>query len=1695
MRERVSPFVCFGGALGGVLILAVLSLTALRSFAGVGPGGVHVWGNDVSSGRPRGLADVILLKVSEEYTYVLRSNKTIVLWGSAGQGQLDAPPGLSNVCATAAGSYMPMALTDDGKVHVWGARGHVSEYAIVHPPASVTNVTAIAAGVAHCLALRGDGTVVAWGDNLFRQTNVPPTLSNVVQIAAGYGYSLAVTSAGEIVTWGNTEYYGAIPSAATNLTDVALSMQGHGLGLRGDGTVVTWGSYSFRPAEVPSGLSGVVAIAAGGDHSLALKGDGSVVAWGLNPYGAGVVPTDFVRAKAVAAAPLHNAVISDAPLVEDVSRDQQVADGSDLRLEALVTGSLPWSSVWYKNGTLLEQTNSMLLLHDVGSVDTGVYWLIASNEFGFTRSRDVDVRVYRSAPQWRSQPENQAVLPGQAAIFVADAFGTKPLRFQWEHDGKAVEGATNATLLISSVAVMDEGAYTVRVLNEYGSITSERRLLAATLPRLFVEPTSIRARTNWVISLDVEALSPLPVGYRWFKGAVELPGETTAHLRFPSLQEFDAGDYQVEVRNEYGAVRSRLAEITVLPSFPSYPEPGVVVEWGNAPFSQLSVLREVTNAVAIAAGMWHTLVLCQDGTLRIWGDPQDLSLLAIPPEATNVADIFAGPSHNLVLRKDGTVVCWGSESAGFGRPTVLQGLSNVVSAAGRLYDSLFLKQDGSVAILRDPHNVSANVTNIVAIAAPGEYSVGVQANGRVLTWGAYADGPNGFVTHEVPGLEGVIAAAAGGSYGTTVLRRDGTVAGWNSYPPDGWRAIEGITNAVAVAGIWGYGALLETGEVRTWGFIAAPPGLRASRIASGVQRLVALTPAPFLDSHPRSQTLFAGGNGVLEAEVRSATPMSLQWYFEGAPIPAATNAVLQFVSAKASQSGRYELLARNLHYETRSQTAFVTVEGPAEFVYLSDRQDLLAGEALRLDASYVGIPTASAQWHLNGLPIPGATNSSFLQPHAAEWMTGSYTLMVSNAYGVVSSPVIKVVVSPAAPSVVTQPFAPDQVADGTLLELQVAAIGSEPFSYQWFFNDSRLEGETHPLLRLEQVALADNGVYRVNVSNGHGSAESNPVRVSTFRAAPSPEILPANLLVREGKKMQLQALARGTSGVSYQWRFKGSDLPGETNDVLVVPMVAPEPSGAYSVTAANRLGSKESTAVQVRVLPNPGAGFIKAWGVVKRPPDRLLAESVAVGDRHALALLPDGSVNAWGANFFSQASVPTGLSNAVAVAAGWEFSLALRSDGTVVGWGRDNFGQASPPSGLQDVVAISAGSTHALALKGDGSVVAWGEANFTTVPSDLPPIVSIAGAPGYSLALASDGTVRAWGMTYPLALTNVPLSITNVFTVAGGSDVAYALDRSGLAKAWPTVPSWPLEATNLIAISAAGQHAVALRADGRLFAWGNNDYGQTRGPRGVSNILSIAAGEDTTVAISAEPMILSRPADQIVKEDSKVVLSVDAIGTSPLWFQWFLNGQPLTGRTNTALTIASFTASDEGAYAVEVKNALASVKTNTGTFSLGVAPLITMQPADQTVALGSNATFTVQCSGTPKLNYQWTLNGTNLLAATDSSLTVQNVLFQDQGRIAVRISNPFGTATSREVELEVLSNPIGPSQLSLAVAEGSLRIGLTIQPTRRYSLLTSTNLIDWVQIQTIIPAGRSLELIRPVTEEPVRLYRLMELNP
>jgi hypothetical protein len=96
----------------------------------------------------------------------------------------------------------------------------------------------------------------------------------------------------------------------------------------------------------------------------------------------------------------------------------------------------------------------------------------------------------------------------------------------------------------------------------------------ATPPVITQQPVPLTLPAGESGGLSVTATSPVPVTYQWFKtGTGALAGQTNDVLTFPTIAAGDAGQYYVEVSNEFGTTTSATVTVTVTGPRPQITQP------------------------------------------------------------------------------------------------------------------------------------------------------------------------------------------------------------------------------------------------------------------------------------------------------------------------------------------------------------------------------------------------------------------------------------------------------------------------------------------------------------------------------------------------------------------------------------------------------------------------------------------------------------------------------------------------------------------------------------------------------------------------------------------------------------------------------------------------------------------------------------------------------------------------------------------------------------------------------------------------------------------------------------------------------------------------------------------------------------------------------------------------------------------
>jgi len=310
---------------------------------------------------------------------------------------------------------------------------------------------------------------------------------------------------------------------------------------------------------------------------------------------------------------------------------------------------------------------------------------------------------------------------------------------------------------------------------------------------------------------------------------------------------------------------------------------------------------------------------------------------------------------------------------------------------------------------------------------------------------------------------------------------------------------------------------------------------------------------------------------------------------------------------------------------------------------------------------------------------------------------------------------------------------------------------------------------------------------------------------------------------------------------------------------------------------------------------------------------------LAAGMGHSVALRYNGTVWTWGFNESGQLgdgstidndipvqAIGPGSNNIIAIAAGHQHTVFLRVDSTVWGCGRNHRGQIGDATltnrdipvevtdsigtvFLDNVTALAAGFAHTIARTSDTYMWAWGynksgqlgidtaggsgSAYDTGIDQNTPKqvlftgglwplgnVLTVSAGSWHTIALRTDSTIWTWGSNF-----NGQLGDGN----HGGDDSDFdpGIDRDTPFQVLGEGGVGYL--SEIIAISAGGNHSVALKADGTVWAWGRNYCGQLGngstsdrdipvqvvGPGGagyLTDIVAIATGKYYTIALRSD---------------------------------------------------------------------------------------------------------------------------------------------------------------------------------------------------------------------------------------------------
>ncbi|MHB8520886.1 MAG: immunoglobulin domain-containing protein [Limisphaerales bacterium] len=787
------------------------------------------------------------------------------------------------------------------------------------------------------------------------------------------------------------------------------------------------------------------------------------------------------------------------------------------------------------------------------------------------------------APHIQSQPGDQIVPIGSPAGFSVEAAGTLPLSYQWRKGGTAINGATSSSFTVASSAQLsDAGDYFVVIGNSYGSVTSEVAVLT-----VVVTPS---LSTNLALITFDDLPEPA------FGGTMVPDNYQGLHWNFlygnGLTNEFYPSGLAAAVISSSNVAFGGTSITSAVPFhlvsgyLTAVLNDGLQVEVtgflaGNV-ISDTNFIANATNHTLIDLSSWPPVdrvdFTATGGTehyqpLGAGGIALDNLAITYPPPHIDTqpqgATVVEGLSAALSVtvsgqgpftyqwRKDGVMIN-GATAASLDIPVVQASdageYSVVVSSPYGIVSS-------AVAVLAVATKQTVITFDELPEAAPGGTALPEGYYGFHWDKFFYVNGltnefnPSGFTAAVISSSNVVFNNSFDGTVSLTSAVPFHVVstymtAEWNDdvqvevtgslggNPVNDSTFVINPTNATFVdLSLWGAVDRVDfTATGGTNHFLVLGTGSFA------LDNVAVILPPPHIDQQPINQTVPAGNTAFFSVTASGAPTITYQWRKDGVNIGGATDASLMIANVQASDAAGYSVVVANAYGMVTSAVAVLTI-GTGGGGGGQPSNDSCGGTVVIATDSYTNTQS-TLNATATGDVVPSCSNAASFN---AVWY--AYT--------------------PSAPG-----------------QLVVDTVGSD--------FDTLLAVYTGTCNALSEVGCDDNsggnqtskltipvvaGTTYYIAAGGVGGNKGNLVIHVNYGVPAPPDITnqPQSLAVVAGANVTFGVSATGTAPLSYQWQFKGTNVPGATGTNLVLNTVATSQAGNYDVVVTNPGGSATSS--------------------------------------------------------------------------------------------------------------------------------------------------------------------------------------------------------------------------------------------------------------------------------------------------------------------------------------------------------------------------------------------------------------------------------------------------------------------------------------------------------------------------------------
>jgi len=1248
--------------------------------------------------------------------------------------------------------------------------------------------------------------------------------------------------------------------------------------------------------------------------------------------------------------------------------------------EATTNGSGWLSPVWQEGVQYVEFTNVIVLAGQTITITVEQ----GASGYDVLSGLQMDAVPLPSSPFISIQPTNEEVMQGSTATFTVLAGGATPLAYQWLFNDVNISAATNSGYTVNYPQQTNAGNYTVIVTNTFGTVTSLVAALTVGVPFIDV------AFTDDLIT-DKTGFAATGETTHDFWNTCKLTGGEPYSSAFglPDLETVDgaasgAGLAVTDPETFFDAYSNGASDpmygvyIYPLPSFDNITVTVTNLIAGAYDFYlyghgnednqdsvyQLTVgarnygTEATTNGSGWLSPVWEEGVqyveftnvgVCAGETITILVEPGvgDVSaisglqivpvsqpfsspfILTQPVDQTSVQgstvdlDVVAGGAPPLAYQ-------WQFNSINISDATNSSySVSNLQPGNAGLYGVVVTNAYGSLTSLVAALNVIEKTTNVISVAfttstvtgKSGFAATGVTANDFWNTCAVNAGAS--------PNLEFMDDTASGAGLTVTDPERN--------FGADGNGASDPM-----------YGVYVYPNDLASDG----------GNITVTITNLAAGTYDFYLYGHGNEDNQ----NSVFQLIVGSqsygseATTNGFGWlspvWQEGVQYVEFTNVVVSAGQAAAITVepgvGGYAVLSG-----LQMATAGPLPDNP--FVVTQPTNQAVAfGSNATFSVLTGGLAPLAYQWLLNNGDISGATNSSYSVTNAQATNGGSYSVIVTNSYGSITSLVAVLTVGPAVAVTIDVAFTDALITDKT----GFAATGATAND---FWNTAN--GQSLPNLEFVDGTPSGAGLTIVYVEGAYGNGAYDPMYGTYLFNQFGSMTVTINNLMEGAYDIYCYGHGNGDSQNGVFQVAAGSEDYGTETTTNGPGWLSPVWQEGVQYVEFTNVSVSVGQTITITVEPGAG-GYAVLSGLQMAPGSPSSSSPFLVSQPVNQAVAPGAT-----ATF----SVVAGGAAPLAyqwLVNGANISAATNSTYIVTNAQHPNVGNYSV------IVTNVYGSTTSAvaALNVIAPVTKVIDVDFTSA--------SITSKTGFA---ATGVTTNDFWNTYTYNSGALPiLNLKFMDGTASGADVAVA----NVEGVYGNDASDPMYASYLY--NQFGNMAVTITNliggayDFYIYGHGDGDTEYS-----VFQLTVGWQGYGSEATISGPGWLSS-------------------VWQEGVQYVEFTNVNVPAGQTIT-ITVESGESTGGSIFAVLAGLQMAS----------SPSPFIVIQPANQQVAQGASATFSVVAGGAAPLAYQWLFNNANISEATNSSYIVTNAQLASAGNYSVIVTNPYGSMTSLPAVLEV----------------------------------------------------------------------------